>query len=98
MVALRSPTDGPSQARRAALLADKHSTMQYMEAAQAGKDVVGRIQQTLGDLFPEQGVVRHDQYDEAKRALGQIKDKVINEFARSEEDRIAWRRAWPFDD
>lgn len=71
---------------------------QHREAAQAGADAMGRIQQTLGDLFPEQGVMRHDQYDEAKRALGQIKEKVNEEFARSEEDRIAWHKSWPFDD
>jgi hypothetical protein len=85
-VALADPADGASQARRAALLADKHSIVQYAEAAQAGSDVMERIQQTLGDLFPEQGVVTHDQYDETKRALRQIKEKVIEEFARSDKD------------
>jgi len=98
MVALSDATDRPSQARRAALLADKDGIMKYWEASQAGSDVMGRIRQTLGDLFPEQGVVRHDQYDEAKRALGQIKEKMIGEFARSEEDRAAWHKSWPFDD
>ena len=51
----------------------------------------------MGDLFPEQGLVRHDQYDEAKHALGQIKEQVIEDFAQGEEDRIAWHRSWPFD-
>jgi hypothetical protein len=98
IVALSDPTDEASRARRAALMADKDSVWQYWEAAQAGMEVMGRIRQTMGDLFPEQGVVRHDQYDEAKRALGQIKEKVIEQYTRSEEDRVAWQRSWPFDD
>jgi hypothetical protein len=91
-------SDGVSQARRAALLTHKCSIMKYADAALAGSDVMEQIQQTLGDLFPEQGVVRHDQYDETKRALGQIKKKVIEEFARSEEDKVAWHHSWPSDD
>jgi len=92
------PANGAVQARRAALLADKGSIMKFAEEAQTGSDVMERIQQTLGELFPEQGVVRHDQYDETKRALGQIKKRVIEELARSEEDKAAWHHSWPFDD
>lgn len=98
IVKLSGPADRSSQARRAALLADRDSILRYAEAAQAGSDVMERIKQTIGDLFPEQGLVRHEQYDEAKHALGQIKEQVIAEFARSEEDRVAWHQSWPFDD
>ena len=98
IVNLSDPADGSSQARRAALLADRDSILQYVETAQAGSDVMKRIQQTMGDLFPGQGLVRYDQYDETKHALGQIKEQVIEEFARSEEDRVAWHQSWPFDD
>lgn len=98
IVALSDPEDRDSRARRAALLADKDDILEYMETVQAGMDVMGRIPRTMGDLFPEQGVVRHDQYEEAKRALGQIKERVIEEFARSEEDRAGWHRSWPFND
>lgn len=39
-----------------------------------------------------------DRYDEVKRALGQVKKEIIAKYARTEEDRIAWEKAWPFDD
>lgn len=98
IVKLSGPAGGSPQARRAALLADRDSILRYAEAAQSGSDVMKVIQQTIGDLFPEQGLVKHDQYDEAKHELGQIKEQVIEEFARSEEDRVAWHQSWPFDD
>lgn len=98
IVKLSDPTDGSSQARRAVLLADRDSILQYAESAQAGSDVMKQIQQIMGDMFPEQGLMRHDQYDAAEHALGQIKEQVIEEFAQSEEDRVAWHWSWPFDD
>lgn len=56
------------------------------------------IKHSLGDLFPEKGIVRWDQYDEAKAALRRAKAQVIEDFSRSDEDRRAWEQAWPFDD
>ena len=51
----------------------------------------------MGDLFPDNWFVRHEQYDEALNALGQLKEQVIETFAKSEEDRVAWEESWPFD-
>lgn len=63
-----------------------------------GMQAMQSIRESLGDLFPEQGIVRPDQYDEAKDALGQAKEFIIQEFARNEEEKRVWGEEWPFDD
>lgn len=98
LTALPHPVDEASQARRAALLADKKDIQEYIEAAEAGTVMMERIKEAMGDLFPEKGIVRHEEYDEAKRALGQIKEQVIEKFSRSKEVKIGWEESWPFDD
>jgi hypothetical protein len=45
------------------------------------------IQESIGNLFLEQGCVKAELYEEALDALDQIKKQVINEFAKSEEER-----------
>jgi hypothetical protein len=54
------------------------------------------VRDSIGDLFPEQGYVRTELYSEALDALGQMKEQVINEFAKNEEEREVWNRWWPF--
>lgn len=63
-----------------------------------GMQTMQSIRESLGDLFPEQGIVRSDQYDEAKDALAQAKESVIQEYARNEEEGKIWEQEWPFDD
>jgi hypothetical protein len=77
-----------------------------MAAAEAdGEKAVLGIQWMTGigdalgsDLFPLRGCVDPENYDEAKNALQQCKDQVMEEFAKTEEDRKAWDEAWPWDD
>ncbi|GIJ87609.1 hypothetical protein Asppvi_006519 [Aspergillus pseudoviridinutans] len=54
--------------------------------------------QLLGELWPDKGVVRPEQYDDAKRLLTQAKTELIDQLAHSEAERIAWEESWPFDD
>ena len=54
------------------------------------------IRESIGELFPEQGIVRADQYRETLDALEQIKDQFIKEFASNEQEREVWRKEWPF--
>jgi hypothetical protein len=51
----------------------------------------------LGELFPEQGVVRPDQYDEALDALNQIREQVISTFASNSKEKEIWKKEWPFE-
>lgn len=68
-----------------------------VSGALRGMEAMREVQETLGELFPEQGIVRHDQYEETRAALRQIRAQVIDRFAKDERDREVWREGWPFD-
>ncbi|KAF4622709.1 hypothetical protein G7Y89_g14318 [Cudoniella acicularis] len=69
--------------------ADTEGVVRGMEAMRA-------IKESIGELFPEQGIVRTELYEEALDALKQMKVQVIEEFAKNDEEREIWRRKWPF--
>jgi hypothetical protein len=78
-----------SNQEKAEIEADVNGALHGMEA------MVG-VKESLGELFPERGIVRPEQYDEVQDALRQVKEQVIDEFARDEGEREVWRNAWPF--
>ncbi|CAD6444630.1 2ed82085-079b-4320-9d3d-b72f241ee540-CDS [Sclerotinia trifoliorum] len=45
------------------------------------------IKESIGELFPEQGIVRPDRYEEALDALEQMRHQVIKEFTTSEQKK-----------
>ena len=58
---------------------------------------MGKIQEEMGDLFPSDRCISHENYGDAKTTLKAYKNKVLKVFARDEEvvaAAIAW---WPFD-
>ncbi|KAL8787607.1 MAG: hypothetical protein Q9195_007695 [Heterodermia aff. obscurata] len=67
------------------------------KGALLGMQTMTGIRDSLGELFPAQGVVRHDQHDEARDALRQMKEQVIQMYATNESDRDIWRNNWPFE-
>lgn len=76
--------------------ADKEAIEADVEGAIRGMEAMQSVKETIGDLFPEKGIVRPDQYEEALDAMEQMKEQVIEEFAKSEQDKEEWRRLWPF--
>ncbi len=42
--------------------------------------------------------MRSEDYEEVKDALRQMKEQVIETFARNEQEKILWQQEWPFDD
>ncbi|KAI9835963.1 MAG: hypothetical protein M1838_005179 [Thelocarpon superellum] len=46
-------------------------------------------------LFPERGLVREDQYDEARDAMRQMTKQVIEAFAPNERESEIWQENWP---
>lgn len=68
------------------------------QGALCGMEAMAQIQGAMGDLFPERGCVRPEQYDEAKEALHQLKEQIIDKFASTDAERVAWQECWPFDD
>ena len=80
-----------SDEERAEIGADVSGALRGMEAMDG-------VRESLGELFPEKGMVRNDQYEETRDALRQMKEQVINMFARDEKERTIWQERWPFDD
>lgn len=67
-------------------IADSFTGMQAMQG----------VFDAMGDLAPEKGLVRHDQYDEACSALSQLKAQIVEQFARTDEEKRVWEKVWPF--
>ena len=78
--------------------AEKAQIESDVEGALHGMQTMNDVKETLGDLFPELGAVRPERYEAAKDALRQVKPQVIDEFAKTEQEKDAWEQAWPFDD
>ncbi|KAL5332899.1 kinase-like domain-containing protein [Aspergillus crustosus] len=68
------------------------------EGAAEAMEIMRELRESLGDFWPENGVVRADQYEEFKRLLGDAKIELINRLAGYEDKRGAWEEVWPFDD
>lgn len=68
-------------------------------AAIRGMNYMDQIKQTVGgDLWPERGVVRPDQYEDSKAALKAAKLQLFDQLELDEQQRAEWDLAWPFDD
>lgn len=91
IAALELPDMRFSEAELAEIKEDVAKTSASIQAMEA-------IKRTAGPLFPEKGIVTHEQYDDAKAALRNYKEQVMEKFSKTDEDRVAWEKAWPFDD
>lgn len=79
-------------------LAEKTEIEANAQGAADGMNLMCSVRDSIGkDLFPEKGMVNVDRYDEAKNALQQMKDQVIDLYARDEHERQLWEENWPFD-
>lgn len=61
-----------------------------------GMELMSDIKNSLGELWPEKGVVRHDQYNNTKTLLNQAKARMHDRLKSPKED-YAWEYLWPFD-
>lgn len=77
--------------------AEKEQVARELVASRHSMGVMNEIRSAIGELYPEKGLVRHEQYDMAIDALRQVRDQVIDEFAKTEKDRKVWLEQWPFD-
>ena len=79
--------------------AEKIEIAANAQGAAEGINLIDSVRDSIGrDLFPVRGLVRVDQYDEAKDALRQIKDQVLDMCAHDEQERKLWEENWLFDD
>lgn len=68
------------------------------EKSMRGMEIMNDFRARLGPLWPDKDAVSHDLYQDAKAALRELKDEVIEEFARSQDDKLEFKKLWPFDD
>jgi hypothetical protein len=66
------------------------------EAWRKAFQTMDRVKDAVGPLFPNEGAIKHELYDEAIRALTQVRDAVIEEYATNEIEKEIWIRQWPF--
>ncbi|PGH29552.1 hypothetical protein GX50_07694 [[Emmonsia] crescens] len=70
-----------------------------VERAELGVRLIKSMEQRLGHLWPDKGIVEHENYDEAKSALRDVKAEFIDKHkAHSGWDTAVFERLWPFDD
>ena len=60
--------------------------------------LIQKFKDSLGQLWPEKGVVPCDQYDQVKLLMSKAKTEMIDNLARSEEERVEWEKSWPYRD
>lgn len=63
-----------------------------------GMDLMRDLRQSLGDMWPERGVVRPNEYEEVKKLLSQAKRELVDRIALSPAERTEWESSWPFDE
>jgi hypothetical protein len=61
-----------------------------------GMGIMTAIRDSIGELFPEKGLVALDRYDESLNALEQMKEQIIEDYAKNEQEAEIWRKEWPF--
>ena len=67
------------------------------DGAVMGTELVREVKESLGDLWPDKGLIDHHRYDECKAALNEIKEQVLARLAETDEERAEYEAYWPFD-
>ncbi|KXG53808.1 Aminoglycoside phosphotransferase [Penicillium griseofulvum] len=62
-----------------------------------GMGLLNELKESLGEFWPEKGVVKHDEYDITKRLLSQAKNKLSDQMGYSNSEEAVWNKLWPFD-
>ncbi|EEQ30887.1 phosphotransferase family protein [Microsporum canis CBS 113480] len=67
------------------------------ESAVAGAELVDKLKEGMGDLWPDKGFIEHELYDECKAALHDAKVQISRQLAKTEEEQAEYDRNWPFE-
>jgi len=62
-----------------------------------GMKIMNDFRARLGPLWPDKEAVSHQVYHDAKTAYRELKEEVIEEFARSQDEKLEFEKLWPFD-
>ncbi|KAF7161918.1 hypothetical protein CNMCM5623_007333 [Aspergillus felis] len=77
--------------------ADVERIKRDSDAAVAGTELVAAVKETMGDLWPDKGFVKHEQYYACKAALDEVKGQILEQLAETDEERAEYERYWPFE-
>lgn len=92
-------TDNASQSQLAFSDAQTAAIEMDLERAELGVKLMKAIQAQLGDLWPEKGVVEHENYEKVKTVLQEAEADLISQYASHPGwDTDLFERLWPFDD
>ena len=69
-----------------------------VEDAMRARELMEVVLEAVGSIDPKSGFVHHEDYEQVKDGLSQLKEQIVGEYARTEEERARWEEAWPFDD
>ncbi|KAF7570395.1 hypothetical protein PtrM4_103970 [Pyrenophora tritici-repentis] len=67
------------------------------DCAVAETELVAQVKETMGELWPDKGLIDHQLYDSCRAALKEMKEQLIEQLALNEEERAEYERYWPFD-
>jgi hypothetical protein len=68
-----------------------------MQLADKGIEMMQYMVKEFGDLWPEKGLVPHDQYDRVKSELRDAMERLVEYLQLSESERKEFSNLWPFD-
>jgi hypothetical protein len=70
---------------------------QDSDGAVAGTKLVAEVKDRMGDLWPDKGSIEHEQYNDCKAALQEVKDMILEQLAETDEEKAEFERYWPFE-
>lgn len=98
----RENSQSNSSARRFPLTFSEPETIEIeadMRRADLGIKLVKDIEHHLGNLWPERGVVEHENYEQVKALLKERKEELIAQYYTLPGwDTAVFEQLWPFDD
>lgn len=68
-----------------------------VEKAVRGMQIMRDFKVRLGPLWPNKDAVEHGQYEAAKIALRELKEEIVRDIGKTEEDKSELEHQWPFD-
>lgn len=98
----RENSQSNSSARRFPLTFSEPETIEIeadMRRADLGIKLMKDIERDLGNLWPEKGVVEHENYEQVKALLKERKEELIAQYCTLPGwDTAVFEQLWPFDD
>ncbi|RJE25283.1 Phosphotransferase enzyme family protein [Aspergillus sclerotialis] len=67
------------------------------DGAVAGTELVAKVKEDMGELWPDKGFIEHERYDDCKAFLDEVKRQILEQLAETEEEKAEYERYWPFE-